>query len=321
MTMRTRTTIGLLCALFVVAGTHPAVARGSVHVPAHAEVRASVVRLGEVARIVGFDREMAGRLAAINLGPSPLVGTGRLLPRAYLATALRDGGLPGGASLKLPDRLEVTRRAEVLSGQTLTETVERKLRSALGDTIEIATLRVPAIPDLKVPAGAEVDVIVDVGDATSGAASAEIVIRDGEALVRSQKLTVKVDGVVEAWTMAEERPRGHVVTAADLLRVSVPRSRKSVDAIRSVAEVDGGTLKRAVEKGELLTRRYVEMPPLVSRGDRVTMVARSGGIRITAVGEALGSARQGEPVRVRNLDSLKIISGRAVAAQTVEMEL
>jgi flagella basal body P-ring formation protein FlgA len=323
MTMRTLTTLGLLllCALSVVAGARPAVARGSVHVPAHAEVRASVVRLGEVARIAGFDRETAGRLAAIDLGPSPLVGTGRLLPRAYLTTALREGGLPGGASLKLPERLEVTRRAEVLSGKALTETIERKLRMALGDTVEIATLRVPAVPDIKVPAGSEVDVTVNVGDAADGAATAEILIRDGGALVRSQKLAVKVDAVVEVWTMVEERPRGHVVTAEDLQRVRVPRSRMAVDAIRSPAEVDGGTLKRAVGPGEQLTRRYVEMPPIVSRGDRVTMVARSGGIRITAVGEALGSARQGEPVRVRNIDSLKIISGRAVAAQTVEMEL
>lgn len=299
----------------------PAAARGSVVVSARAEVRSAVVRLGEVARIGGVDRATASRLAAIELGPAPLVGTGRLLPKAFLAAALRDGGVPGDVSLKLPERLEVTRRAETLSGQTLTATVEDKIRAALGETVEIASLRVPSVPDLRVPAGAAVEVRIDVRDAADGAASAEVVIRDGETLVRSQKIAVKVDAVGEVLTAVGELPKGHVVSAEDVQRVRLPRSRIAADAVRSLAEVEGGTLKRPVGPGEPLTRRYVELPPVVSRGDRVTMIARSGGIRITAIGEALGTARQGEPVRVRNIDSLKIISGRAVAAQTVEMEL
>jgi flagella basal body P-ring formation protein FlgA len=296
-------------------------ARGAVSVAARAEVRRSTVRLGEVARIAGFDRAVTARLAEIDLGPAPLVGTGRLLPRAFLVAALRDAGVPADAALKLPERLEVTRASETLSGPGLTAKVEAAVRAALGDTVEIAELRVPNVPDLKVPAGADVSVSAEARGGADGMVSAEIVIRDDGALVRSQKVAVKVDAVESVFTAIGALPRGHVLTTADLQRVRLPRSRVGPDAVRTPNEVDGGTLKRPLEPGEQVSRRYVEMPALVSRGDRVTMVARSGGIRITAIGEALGTARQGEPVRVRNIDSLKIISGRAVAAQTVEMEL
>ena len=108
-------------------------------------------------------------------------------------------------------------------------------------------------------------------------------------------------------------------TADDLVPLRVPESRVPADAVRDPSLVEGATLRRAMKRGEPLRLAHVLIPPLVQRGDRVRMVAVRGAIRITASGEALAAAARGQTVRVRNLDSQRVVVGRVVGPGAVEM--
>lgn len=293
---------------------------GSITVSRSVAVRSSQVHLGDVARLSGFDHETRARLAGIDLGPAPVVGTGRLLPRAFVTAALQDAALPVGTRLSVPERLELTRASEVLSGDALSRAVEEKLRAALPRSTDVAEIRVPLLSDLKVPQGSTYEIKLS-GVEGGGPITADVVVRDGEALVRSQRVAVRVDAVSTLVVADGELGRGQSIGPGEVRVLRVPQSRIPDDAIRNVAELEGAQLRRPLKDGEAVTRRSLELLPLVHRGDRVTMVAEGGGIRITAVGEALGSARRGDPVKVRNIDSQKIVSGRVTASQTVAMEL
>ena len=48
-------------------------------------------------------------------------------------------------------------------------------------------------------------------------------------------------------------------------------------------------------------------------------VAKVGQLRLTAVGEALQDGLAGEMIRVRNVDSNKIVSGRVLECAVVEV--
>jgi hypothetical protein len=61
-------------------------------------------------------------------------------------------------------------------------------------------------------------------------------------------------------------------------------------------------------------------PILVKPRDMVRLVARIGAMRVTALGEALQEGRKGETVRVRNVDSSKVVAGRVADAQVVEID-
>jgi hypothetical protein len=61
-------------------------------------------------------------------------------------------------------------------------------------------------------------------------------------------------------------------------------------------------------------------PILVKPRDMVRLVARVGALRVTALGEALQEGRHGETVRVRNVDSSKVVAGRVADAQVVEID-
>jgi len=77
--------------------------------------------------------------------------------------------------------------------------------------------------------------------------------------------------------------------------------------LTQVADVAGYSAKRNIAASTVLSAGLIELPVLVRRGDRLGVSARSGGITVQINGEALGAARLGERVRVRNLQSGRII--------------
>ena len=91
------------------------------------------------------------------------------------------------------------------------------------------------------------------------------------------------------------------------------------DACRSVDEVVGKRTRTAVGAGETLARSRIEAPPLVRRGDRVTVTVENDRLRVTTMGEVLENGRAGDRIRVRNLRSRKELYGEVVDQRTVRV--
>ena len=83
--------------------------------------------------------------------------------------------------------------------------------------------------------------------------------------------------------------------------------------------VIGLRLRRPVGADRPLTRQDLELPPLIRRGDRVWIVAESPTLRVTVVGQAQEEGAEGDWIRVLNLQSRRVVTGRVVAPNRVEV--
>jgi flagella basal body P-ring formation protein FlgA len=81
----------------------------------------------------------------------------------------------------------------------------------------------------------------------------------------------------------------------------------------------GKRMKLAVAPGVALTRAMVQNPPIIHRGDAVSIVAEDGEISVRVAGEALSDAGPGDTVRVRNTQTKRVVEGTAVAPGTVKV--
>ena len=95
-----------------------------------------------------------------------------------------------------------------------------------------------------------------------------------------------------------------------------------------VDELIDRVTRRSLAPGEIVTTqklnpiRLRRSEPLLSRGDYVHMVARVRGLNVTlSNAEVLQAGDVGEMIRVRNTDSGRIIVGRIVSAELVEVPL
>ncbi len=146
-----------------------------------------------------------------------------------------------------------------------------------------------------------------------------VIFRVNGEVARNLVLRAELEAIAPVAVAAGDLQRGMLLTERDLnlAEVDLVEVRQPCFDLR---ELVGKKLKRSVRLGEPLERSSVEFPPLVQRGEVVTLIARRGAVTVTARGEARQDGGQGETIRVRNLDSRRDLSGRVAGAGLIEME-
>lgn len=118
--------------------------------------------------------------------------------------------------------------------------------------------------------------------------------------------------------------RGHTMTVEDMY-VDRQDVTELTDYCSSMSDLIGTTTKRSVRALLPLRKNDIELTSnshksvLIKRREQVKMVARVGGLNISAMGEALQDGHAGEVIQLRNLDSKATVQGRVVNASEVEI--
>lgn len=151
-------------------------------------------------------------------------------------------------------------------------------------------------------------------------------IIDGDRVVAARPASFEIarrQSVVVAVTSLD---RANVITPGDV-RQEIQFVDAAVDQL-STQQVTGRKVLLPLRPGEIVTLRHVgeeatpESPILVQTRDAVRLVARKQGLTVTVpVAEALQPGRQGQLIRVRNLQSNQIVTGRVVGRGEVEVLL
>ncbi len=167
-----------------------------------------------------------------------------------------------------------------------------------------------------------------------GKVEVEVIPSDPQ-IVASRRFTLifRVDGRVEAnlAVRAELEALADVVVAAgDLARGTLlsPRdlnvARMDLLGMRNPcfdpAALVGQKLKQALRLGTPIDRSQIDFPPLIRRGEAVTITLAQGRVRLTAAGEAQQDGRAGETIRVRNSASRKEVLCRVTDTGQVQVE-
>ena len=86
-------------------------------------------------------------------------------------------------------------------------------------------------------------------------------------------------------------------------------------------EVIGKQMRRSMRVGQAVTRLSVLAPKLVSRGERVIVLAGTGGVEVRVEGTALADGAVGDRLRVRNDRSQRIVEGTLGPDGTVRVQM
>ena len=131
-------------------------------------------------------------------------------------------------------------------------------------------------------------------------------------------LTVRIWG--QTLVAAAPLAAGSVLTAGDLREQEIELTREPADLVRDVAQLQGRTLTRPLAMGQALRADMVRLPNAVQAGDPVRLRITGAGFAVTASGQALGAAADGQPLRVRS-ELGKILTGIAREGRLVDVAL
>ncbi|RON23102.1 flagella basal body P-ring formation protein FlgA [Pseudomonas brassicacearum] len=89
----------------------------------------------------------------------------------------------------------------------------------------------------------------------------------------------------------------------------------------SVDQTIGQKLTRPTVADQVLTLVHLEQAEVISKGDQVVITARSGTLSVRMPGEALSNGGLREQIRVKNLNSQRVIKAQVMAPGQVEVAM
>ncbi|SED68274.1 flagella basal body P-ring formation protein FlgA [Pseudomonas costantinii] len=91
--------------------------------------------------------------------------------------------------------------------------------------------------------------------------------------------------------------------------------------LTSVDQAIGQKLTRPMVTDQVITLVHLEQAEVIRKGDQVVISASSGALSVKMPGEALSNGGMSEQIRVKNLNSNRVIKARVTAPGQVEVAL
>jgi flagella basal body P-ring formation protein FlgA len=91
--------------------------------------------------------------------------------------------------------------------------------------------------------------------------------------------------------------------------------------LTSLDQALGMRLTRQTVSDQVLSAVLLEQPELISKGDHVVIIARTGALAVRMPGEALSKGALSQQIPVRNLNSQRVIKARVTGPGEVEVSM
>ena len=192
------------------------------------------------------------------------------------------------------------------SGSRLAAALENYVRSLIDGKTEVFFYK-----KIKSQSFPEDGVIAKcVGDARSlrGARSLAIEFYDGDRLLKRISVPARIKIYKKAVAAAKNIEEGKKIEATDLRIVEKEVSNCPNVAV-SASQLIGKRAARRIRRGEPISLNDALDDVFVKRGDKVTIVAQAGAIRIRSVGTALQDATAGSSIKVKREGTRTILTG------------
>lgn len=288
------------------------------------KVNGSFIELGQIARISGDDEETNQRLRQMKIGDAPVPGGSFVLTRDIIMMRLAAAGADmAGITWVIPGAVTVAGNSQVISSQTLIDKAIETIRKQVGPGVNYDDLNINF-------AGRMQDVTAPVGDVALSA-SLPYGIRYNTPVTVSIAVSVNGQSVAKVGLKFNVKLYRQVAVAAAGINARDVFTQESLRYERmdmgqippgfftDKNKIIGLMARRTITPGMVITDSMVNKPVLVKRGDAVILVALLGNMEVTAAGQSMQDGYEGQLIRIKNVSSNKIILGKVIAANKVQV--
>lgn len=299
-----------------------AVAEGRLVVAGAVCVDGPVITLKDLARAEGMQAEAL----MLRAGDEPLLASPKFdgarasLSGPRLRELIMQRLGPGVPRIDVPDQVQVQRGGQVVSALSLIPAIDKILTEALAHHEGEVELREHRIAEHlfiteKVPVRMRV---APVGVPAPGRISLRL-----EAVTEDDRVVQSFTGTVFADVWKTVPCAARVLNRGDMLEPALVGFARKNLAYMARAPWDGRGLPlrmtAAVGEGQPISADAVEMIPIVSKGQVLTLVYAGQTLRLTVPVESLDDGSIGNTIRVRNMQSRRIVVAQVVDAETVRV--
>ncbi len=315
--MMTMTILVLLAAGAARAGESP---RLRVHLPREVQVETSALALGTIAVVQASDEALEQRVAAIAMGRAPWSKEKLVVDRSTILGRLASHGVAADAvAVTGAERVVVTRPERIVPAKEVAAKARTFLESVRPGSPGCRWTLVREPEAQAVPTGPDLAMEPRLAPhPVAGEARIEVLFRSGTEEVGRVAVPFRLDWPHRVLVAARDLAPGEAVSVENTCLETrfAPRPEPA-----GAAPPYGQIVQRPIAAGTVVKDGLVRaaVPArLIRRGEQVLMRIVGDGFQLTALGEALEDGRLGETIRVRNVDSKRVVAARVAPDGTVE---
>ena len=292
----------------------------TIELKPQALVMRDTFKISDVAYISGGGEE-SDRVSDIELGRAPILGSKRSVGKNDLYRALDSAGVDI-AMIKFSgsEKSEVVRKTRRVSGAELIEAAtDFALQNMPWDESEVIIEPGRTPSAITVPYGA---VDIEIEEANMGDWAGYVILRakvlvDGRERERV-RLRLKIRVFKEIYVSSKRLLKNHIITDADVELKRIELTNKKVGKfVTDRSEIIGRRVLRMVSSNKFILGSNLGQPLMVKRDDVVTVIARRGNIYIEVTGRALQDGSKGDIIKVRNIDSKRLLTAEVISDDKV----
>ncbi|HKK01744.1 MAG TPA: flagellar basal body P-ring formation chaperone FlgA [Desulfuromonadales bacterium] len=315
-----RRLIFVLVALLVLPTTAFAL---DVHIKPTATAEGEFITLGELAKITPVS-ETAKILAEQTVLRAPAPGETTVLGVDKIRTAVLENapGLKnvhwGGAK-----QVRVKRDGIKIDSKKITRIIDDFLASKSAFLPKSATVgfKPYSLPlPFVLPKGALKTEVIPADPRIIGSRSLTLIFRVDGRVVKNIAIQGELAAIAPVVIAAVDLPRGAILKADDLQMAPVDLSKMRGTPCLDLKELVGKRLVRPIRMGVPVDRGGLDIPPLVRRGDLITIQAQKGGLQVSATGISRMNGGLGQVIRARNTASHREIYCKVTGPDQAEVE-
>ena len=301
--------LGLNLVIIMITGWLSVAHALDIHVKDRVTVNDDRVYLADIASFHPRKDNRVARLAEIEVTSAPAPGKVIRFNRQFLTYKIGSAiGNEEGIHMELPSEMEIRRKAQFIPRGQLEEIFkDYVLKHASYSRDRMTFDRINAPEDVALPQGQLHWEVIERGDGLLG--HVPLVISfwvDGKS-IRKVPVSGKVSVSQRLLKAAKRIQSGMDIERSDLVLAMEERMSLRDQALTAPEDVVGKRAVRTIQPGQIITTKLIEEPPMVKKGETVTIKAENQWIRVTALGKVLENGRRGDQVRVLNISSGKEI--------------
>lgn len=271
----------------------------------------TTIKLSEICDVQCEDPYLLEKLKAVTLGTVPEPGTEKTLSKYEVIASLRREGISArDISFRGKAQLRFSYQSEQLRPEEVVAAAKEYILKESGYSPEDIIFEVIKQPRaLLIPEGGahfEVYPLSCAGFIGNTFLSVNVIV--DEKIVETVPVTIHVRVFKPVLVVKERIERGERVSESAFMLRRREVTRYSKGVIESFNEIKGMVSKRLLRSSQIISMNMFEEPELVKKGDIVKVLLSSGALTVKAKGIALNNAKKGEVLRVKNIDSKRIIS-------------
>ncbi|MFP3937104.1 MAG: flagellar basal body P-ring formation chaperone FlgA [Phycisphaerae bacterium] len=307
--------------IFTAVATASAGAELRVHLPRQIAVCGDTLTLGRLAVCRSDNEQLARRAENLSMGRAPFSGESLAVKRSTVLSRLASSGFDS-EDIKISGAEEVTvrRREQMVGSDELLAKAEELLEHKQPGPDGCVYQPVGKVDDMPVPAGDEgVSLQASLTDSDrSNAVRVAISAVSGEQTVGRTELTFRVMYPYREAVAAEDLPAGTVLTKDNIeIRTRTATRPRNRDWQPPLGQIT----TRPISEGTVLRDSFLrgDQPTVVvERNETVVMKINGEGFTLRWLGRALKKGGPGDIIRIRNVDSNRVVSGRVAYDGTVQ---